>query len=280
MTETSSVESVLQPKVFTPEWLQSRSTLEIEAKLNGDLALSRVNELLGTAMMPRPEGFHVTVIGPAENECFKLFTQADLDELEAVSNEVRGGKGVTVAGIGFIDGSTMPGIRDADKVKKTSFVALDIPRLNDFREKHGLVRKDFHVTLGFDVGDIHMQVVGTEPGSKGKMKDILASIPKKADSRFDDALEGIELDFAGIDGQEKQKAQEKPVKSPKIEVVKEYDPMQLRENIITYEREGRIPSGSLEGIIEAILTGKVNELGKTHGPYMKHIRAAMIASEK
>lgn len=265
---------------FSPEWLRSRSTLELEAHLDASPVLKRLNEKFGTNMQQRPDGFHITAIGPTEYGSIKDFGESDIKELQTISEGIQKGEGITATGVGFIDGATTPGIREADKGKKTSFIALDIPALNAFREKHGLPKKDFHVTLGFEGGDIHMQVVGTEPGPKGKTKDVLAPISKKADPAFEGMLDSVEVTFGGIDGQEKQKAVEKPKVEKVAEAPKEYVEAELRENLGIYEAEGKIPPGSVDAIATLVLSGNVKDLGKAYGKQMASIRAAMIASEK
>lgn len=265
---------------FSPEWLASRSTLEVETRLDAAPVLEALNKKLGTNMQQRPEGFHITVIGPTEYGSIKDFSASDLERLKEVSAQIQRGEGIVVSGVGYIDGATAPGIRDADKNKKTSFIALDIPALNELREKHGLSKKDFHVTLGFEGGDIHMQVVGTEPGPKGKTKDILAPIEKKSDPVFEGLLDSVELSFGGINGQEKQKAVEKQKAEKAPEVPKEYSEKELTENLRIYEAEGKIPAGSVEVIKAMIMSGNTKELGKNYGKQMASIRAAMIASEK
>ncbi|MBP9864270.1 hypothetical protein KBC54_02365 [Patescibacteria group bacterium] len=265
---------------FSPEWLRSRSTLEIEAHLDATPILNSLNEQLGTKMQQRPDGFHITIIGPAENEFIKSLTEDELNELQSISEAIQRGEGISTMGIGYIDGATMPGMRESDKAKKTSFIALDIPSLNEFREKHGLKRKDFHVTLGFEGGDIHMQIIGTEQGPKGKQKDVLAPVPKKADPSFSEYLDSTALSYGEIDGQEKQKSVEKPKTEITPETPKEYNEDQLLENLHIYEKEGKTPSGSAAEITQMILSGNVKGLGRTYGKQMASIRAAMIASEK
>lgn len=278
-----SIEGVSQsvqaePEPYSPEWLQSRSTLEIEAHLDVAPVLEQLNKKFGTNMQPRPDGFHITVIGPTEYGTIKDFGDSDIVELRNISERLQKGEGVSATGVGYIDGATAPGMRDTDKSKKSSYIALDIPELNSFRERHGLSKKDFHVTVGFEGNDIHMQVVGTEPGPKGKPKDVLAPISKKGDTPLVGLLDSVKLTFGGIDGQEKQKAVEKPKKEP--EAPKEYVEAQLRENLGIYAAEGEIESGSVDDIISLILSHDAKKLGQTYGKQMKSIRAAMIASEK
>lgn len=279
--QTSEPVEAVDQRRFSPEWLRSRSTLEIEAHLDAAPILEQLNQKLGTNMQQRPDGFHITIIGPTEYGAIKDLGESDLEELWNISEDIQRGEGISAAGIGHIDGATAPGMRDADKGKKTSYIALDIPALATFREKHGLPKKDFHVTIGFEGGDIHMQVVGTESGPKGKPKDVLAPVSKKADPAFVGLLDSQELTFGEIDGQEKQKAAEKPKTAEKApEVPKKYSADQLRSNLGVYEAEGKIPSGSVETIITSIMSGDIKDLGKLYGKQMASIRAAMIASEE
>ena len=118
----------------------------------------------------------------------KNITGTDLQfELQQINKNIQNGEGIIINGIGFIDGaSSKYKMRDVDKVKKAAFLALDIPALQDFRAKIKLPPKDFHVTIGFEGGDIHSYIVKQKPLFSGssKMKNITAPIPKKTDSRF------------------------------------------------------------------------------------------------
>jgi phage FluMu protein gp41 len=278
-----SAETKQEPKKLTTEWLQTRSTLEVEAHLNAEPILKALNEKLGTSLQQRPEGFHITIIGPTEKDQIKEMTESDLAELQQISESLQKGEGIIPMGIGYLDGASLPGMREVDKTKKSAFIALDIPALAAFREKKGLSKKDFHVTLGFQGGDIHFAITGTEPGPKGKMKDVLSPIPKKADPAFDEYMKDVEITFGGIEGKAKEekkekeavKPAEKPVEAPKV-----YSAELLRENLKTYAAEGKIPADSVEEIVAMIVSGGEKDLGRKFGKQMKDIRVAMKASEK
>lgn len=189
------------------ERLADMQTLEIELKADFGSTLDAIKQKTGADLQPRPDGYHLTIVGPTESKILSTLDDATLAELQQINTQIQKGEGVVVKGIGFIDGaSSQYKMREVDKVKKTAFVALDIPALQDFRAKVGLPKKDFHVTLGFVGGDVHMQIVGQEPVKPGssKMKDITAPIPKQADQRFASvALPG--MSYGGLDGQIKER---------------------------------------------------------------------------
>ncbi len=269
------------PARFSPEWIATRSTLEIEATLDAQPILDRLNAALGTKLSSRPDGFHITVIGPMEKSSIGGLSPEQVADLKRISDAIRQGRGISISGIGYIDGATTPGMRDADKKKKTAFIALESPAIDAFRANLGLSKKDLHVTLGFEENDIHLQVVGTEMGGKGKPKDITAPIPKKADPALAGYLEDVQVGFGEIDGKEEEKAAEKPKPAEKrAEAPKEYDPERLRNNLAECEREGKVPAGAAEAISELILAGNFSELGKKFGKYLSGIRAIVTASEK
>jgi hypothetical protein len=200
------VEKPKSPEL-TRERLADMQTLEVEITGNFDSVLQSVKESTGADLQPRPDGFHLTIIGPTESKILSMLDDATLAELQQISEQIQNGEGIIVKGIGFIDGtSPQYQMREVDKVKKTAFVALDIPVLQAFRQKVGLSPKDFHVTLGFEGGDIHMQVLRQEPVKPGspKMKDITGPIPKQADPRFSEVALP-EMNFDGLDGQMKQR---------------------------------------------------------------------------
>ncbi len=193
---------------LTRERLADMHTLEVEMKGDFDSVLQTVRELTGANLQPRQEGFHLTIIGPADSGVLRKLDDAALAELQHINEQIQRGEGVVVKGIGFIDGASSPyHMREVDKVKKTAFLALDVPALQAFRSDVGLPPKDFHVTLGFEGGDIHTQVVRQEPLKPGspKMKDITAPIPKQADPRFV-AVKLPDISYGGLDGQKKQRA--------------------------------------------------------------------------
>jgi len=192
---------------ITRERLADMQTLEIEIEADFGSALEQVKQETGSDLQPRPDGYHLTIVGPAESKILATLDEAAIAELQEINAQIQRGEGIVVKGIGYIDGaSDKQQMREVDKVKKTAFVALEIPALQEFRAKVGLPKKDFHVTLGFVGGDIHMHVVGQEPVKPGspKMKDITAPIPKQADQRFA-AITLPEMQYGGLDGQMKER---------------------------------------------------------------------------
>ena len=187
---------------LTREKLALMQTLEVEIKADFGSALQAVKESTGANLQPRPDGFHLTIIGPTESKILSTLDDDTLAELRQINEQIQKGAGVIAKGLGFIDGAASPyPMREVDKVKKTAFVAFDIPALQAFRAKVGLSPKDFHVTLGFEGGDIHMQVLRQEPIKPGspKMKDITAPIPKQADPRFGEVALP-EINYGELDG--------------------------------------------------------------------------------
>lgn len=200
------VEESRSPEL-TRERLADMQTLEVEITGNFDDVLQSLKETTGADLQPRQDGFHLTIIGPTESKILSTLDDATIAELQHINEQIQCGEGIVVKGIGFIDGaSSQYQMREVDKVKKTAFVALDIPALQAFRQKVGLPPKDFHVTLGFEGGDIHLQVLRQEPVKAGstKMKDITGPIPKQADPRFSEVVLP-EMSFGGLDGQMKQR---------------------------------------------------------------------------
>lgn len=205
-TKQNTTESKKAPEL-TRERLADMQSLEIEVKADFGPALETLKQETGADLQPRPDGYHLTVIGPTESKILSTLDDAQIAELQQINAQVQKGEGVVVKGIGFIDGaSSQYKMREVDKVKKTAFVALDIPALQEFRSKIGLSKKDFHVTLGFVGGDVHMQIVGQEPLKPGspKMKDLTAPIPKQADQRFA-SIVLPEMSYGGLDGQMKER---------------------------------------------------------------------------
>ncbi len=201
-----------QPAKFSREWLETRNTLQFEVHADLGPLRARLSEALGVdlGLGQRAEGFHVTIIGPSESEKLKALTDEQVARLKEIQQAIVDGTGVTIAGIGVIDGATAPGIRPADKAKKTAYVALDVPALNEFREQLGLPKKDLHITIGFVENDIHQQIIGSETDAKGKKKDVFGPIPKQADPAYDGYRDLLgEVRFGELDGQAKQEKQGK-----------------------------------------------------------------------
>lgn len=200
-------ESIHKPEisVLTKEKLLSLKTLEVEVVANFNFVLQALRKATGADLQPRSNGFHLTVIGPTEYKFLRDLDDDSINELQKINEDIQKGEGVLVKGIGFIDGaSSTLNMRDVDKVKKTSFVAVDIPALQSFRQKVGLPPKDFHITIGFEGGDIHSHIIRQEPVKLGstKIKNITGAIPKQADSRFDD-ITLPNMRFGALDGQDK-----------------------------------------------------------------------------
>jgi|SRR3989344_3302308 len=187
---------------LTPDKLKNLHTLETTVDANFNPILESINSELGLNLTPRPEGYHVTIIGPTESKILSSLTPEQIQQLQEINRSIQMGEGIWVSGIGFIDGSQQEGIRDADKNKKTCFLSLDAPALQEFRKSVGLPKKDLHVTLGFDGGDIHMEI----KGKNEKGKDILGPVAKKSNPAFDKYLQTLpEIKFTTLSGQEKQK---------------------------------------------------------------------------
>ena len=191
--------------------------------------------------------------------------------------------GIIVKGIGFIDGSsTDMNLREVDQSKKVAFVALDIPRLAAFREKIGLKAKDFHVTLGFEGGDIHMQVTGQQEYKPGKFKDVKEPVPKQADPDMAD-IPLPDMDFGGLGGKlkaEKKKKQQKKEKGPKPK--KEYDADKLRAaltELVDSGNSGGITAERIDKIIE-IATTDPKGLGPELRADFRFVRPLLAQAEK
>lgn len=205
-------EEPMSPEL-TADRLRDLSTLETTIQADFGVLLERLNTDLDFALAPRPEGNHVTIIGPTESDVLKSLTPDQLAELQRINSAISHGEGVTAMGIGIIDKTRVSDLRKGDQDKVALFVAFDIPALQEFRRSIGLPPKDFHVTLGFMGGDIHFKVTGMREDQKkpGKMVEITEPISKKADP----ALAHYELPamtFGALSGKEKQKAPEKPSK--------------------------------------------------------------------
>lgn len=189
------------------ERLSEMQTLEFEIKTDMSETLKQLRETTGADLQPRPDGFHLTIIGPTESKILSALNAEKIAELEKINTQIKSGEGIIVKGIGFIDGANSPlQMREVDKVKKTAFIALDIPALQEFRAQVGLPPKDFHMTIGFVGGDIHNHIIGQEIGKNGKAKDLLGPIPKQADKRFI-SIPLPEMQFGELDGQLKEKKQ-------------------------------------------------------------------------
>ncbi len=205
---TYTQDRVKNALVAAPEGILTKESLanlnHLEVKINTDLKpiLDAMNAELGLHMQPRPEGFHVTIIGPTEIGVFKTITDEQLEKLNALSESIARGEAAKVVGMGMVDGSKDP-VPSKDNDKKSCYIALDPTAINECRAILGLKPRYPHITLGFENGDIHMQLTG-EKDAKGK--DVLAFYPKSGNAAFDKFLPLIpKLDFGHIGGPEKPK---------------------------------------------------------------------------
>jgi len=188
--------------LLSPEKLKNLETLETSIDANFSPVIQSINSELGLNLVPRPDGYHITIINPTESKIIASLTPEQIQQLHEINDGISKGEGIRVSGMGFIDGSKHGGIRDADKNKKTCFLSIDAPALQEFRKSIGLPYKDFHVTLGFETGDIHMEI----KGKNEKGKDILGPISKKADPAFNKYLQSLpKIKFTTLSGQEKKK---------------------------------------------------------------------------
>lgn len=255
--ETTKTEDQ-ETKNLTAERMLVLSTLETEVKIDASEAVNKINQENGFELKPREGGFHLTIIGPSEHKVFKTMTEDQLNKLQEINKKIQKGEGVKINGIGLIDGSTDENIREADKEKKTCFLAIDIPELNEFRASLGLKEKDFHITLGFETGDIHMEIAGQNE----KGKNIMKAISKEADPRMANYSELLNLDevtFGPLDGQEKQKKKEK-VK--KVETIASYNPYRLKEELNKLNDEIKAII-DIDTLIELAKEGKGKEINDT-----------------
>jgi len=210
-TACASERKIEAPPAEAPEMTRERfkSLNSLNVKVGADLAptLEAINKELSLQMQHRESGFHITVLGPSEKKLLDELDDAALAEIQTINDGIRNGTGVEIRGIGFLDGASAS-VPEKDRQKKAAFLAVDAPSLNAFRQKLGLPPKDLHITLGFEGGDIHFELTG-EKDAKGK--DVTRPITKKADPKYDALLASLpEMRFGGLDGEEKEKKQEKP----------------------------------------------------------------------
>lgn len=192
---------------------------------------------------------------------------AIVEELKNVNSNLQRGEGVEIKGVGFIDGATMESIRAADRDKKVTFVVIGIPALQALRIKIGLPLKDFHVTLGFENGDIHLEVIGKDENGK----DITDFITKRADPTYEKYNSLIpDLKFTKLTGQEKRQ------KQPKKQIEKktaEYNPEVGRVKLSALSEADPINFGNLpiEDFITAMETNDNKKLGELRAQYAQSI---------
>lgn len=80
-----------QPRILTPERLKQISSFEAEVHADFDPLIAEINRRLGLNLLKRPDGFHATIIGPAEFDVVKTMPPEKVLELGYPSNrDVRG----------------------------------------------------------------------------------------------------------------------------------------------------------------------------------------------
>lgn len=205
------------------EELKNKSTLQIEVRGDFNPLLEALNRGREKSLSPRVEGFHITVLGPADTAIVKALDESHLTQLRSIISAIGRGEGVTVHGIGYIDSTTEPNLVEKDKDKAVAFLALDIPALQEFRAQNNLQAKDFHITIGFSGTDIHFRQKLDDSGNpmteiprgadglpkKGAAeKPVTEFIPKKADPVLTEQYGNLipALQFQRLGGKEKQKA--------------------------------------------------------------------------
>lgn len=256
---------------LTPDALESFNDLNCSVETDLKPVLDAINERLGIEMISRSDEFHFTIISPPERtKAFSQLTGENFEKLNEIYANIQKGQGYQINGIGFIDGATQSNLRESDKNKKVAYIAIEVPELNILREKLGLDKKDFHITLGFVENDIHMEIVGKN--SKGK--PVLGKVAKKASPELAD-IKIPELVFGNITGGEKAK------KAAKVEEVKKNGPVlkgidEVRSGISKLLSEGIIDSGEGDLIMETVEAGKVNDLGRAFGKRMNAIRPILF----
>ena len=187
-TPFSLVKSERKPPeevTLIPEVLRKANILQVEIEGDFEPILASINEKLGKNMEPRGDGsYHITVVRPTEKDALRKMDPSKVTELEDLLNEFVTDSDLIIEGVGFIDGSTGSNIQERDRKSFTSYLALSSAKLSRVREFMGLPDFDFHVTLGFEVGDINDAILGTKP-TGGLIK---GPVEKKPDPSLDPAL--------------------------------------------------------------------------------------------
>jgi len=187
-------DKIFAPKpreIITKENIIQFQDLEIGIQADFSEIIAKLNLRFGTDLKTRLEGFHITIISPLESKILRDFTKEDVRELQEIIIEIQQGRGLSIKGIGYIDGSnSVFRVQDFDRTKKVAFIALDIPRMREFRKRKELPPKDFHITLGFENDDIHEQI-----NNQGESE----LMPKQPDPKFNDLIILLpKLKFTGL----------------------------------------------------------------------------------
>lgn len=183
-------EGIREP--ITEEFLRTREYIDIPVEGNFKPVLDALNTLTSAEMTPRPDGYHMTLFDLDDMKQLRdsrRITPQVLKVMNELNATVKEGRGINVVGVGYIDGSSSQlNLRDVDRKKKAAYVIFDCPRLEWLRrelgldytdENGGVHKKDLRLTLGYEVGDLRYQIVGTDPVSG---KNVLGQIPRTVDT--------------------------------------------------------------------------------------------------
>ena len=177
---------------LSPENLERANGLQLEIEGDFSRTLAALNEHFGTEMESRDGGFHVSIVTPRESKVLRKTSLETQREVNVLLDDFALESDLDIIGIGYIDGSKRDDLREVDQGKKVAFLAVDSPKLRAIREALGLDPDfDMHITLGFEVNDIHEHIVGYKD-TGGAIKE---SIEKKADPDLNGFLETLPDDI-------------------------------------------------------------------------------------
>ncbi|MBI3633835.1 MAG: hypothetical protein HY226_06135 [Candidatus Vogelbacteria bacterium] len=164
-------------------------------------------------MKPRPDGFHVTILDIEETRVAEeRMTPRVLRALNMLNENIKQGKGISLEGIGYIDGSKEAGtgvLRDVDTKKKVAFINIDSPLATVIRKELGLDDKQLRITLGYEGGDIRYHVAGQDEKGKRVLKPVTRRLDYEGvsalDRKFGAGLDKrLNVKFGEIDGPDKK----------------------------------------------------------------------------
>ncbi|MBP7927703.1 hypothetical protein KAZ57_00980 [Patescibacteria group bacterium] len=174
-------------KPFEPENLKNATLLQLD--LEGDFypVLEKLNTKFGISAEPRGNGYHVSIIRPVDKGVLQKLDAAKLEILNTGLQEFMQHPDMHITGIGYVDGSTRDDMREVDKEKKVCFVTLESAKLAKLREDLELPKAYFHVTLGFEGGDIHTRL--DVPDANGKRRQLV--IEKEPNPDLNDLMDNL-----------------------------------------------------------------------------------------